>query len=290
MKWTPGGESQDIEDRRDESGGDGGGGFQFGGMHIGIGGAIVLLILSFVFKTNFFALLGGGSGGPAPAGVSRPNPARDAAEKPLVQFVSFVLDDTQKTWTTLLPQQTGKTYRHAKLVLYRGYTQSGCGNAQSATGPFYCPEDEKVYIDLGFFDELRQRFGAPGEFAQAYVVAHELGHHVQKILGIEQKVSQLQENDPRERNPLSVRLELQADCFAGIWAHSTQERQLLEQTDIASALGAASAVGDDRLQRMSTGHVSPETFTHGSSQQRMSWFRKGYQTGSIAACNTFATQ
>ena len=290
MKWTPGGESQDIEDRRDESGGDGGGGFQFGGMHIGIGGAIVLLILSFVFKTNFFALLSGGSGGGAPAAVSRPNPARDAAEKPLVQFVSFVLDDTQKTWTTLLPQQTGKTYRHAKLVLYRGYTQSGCGNAQSATGPFYCPEDEKVYIDLGFFDELRQRFGAPGEFAQAYVVAHELGHHVQKILGIEQKVSQLQENDPRERNPLSVRLELQADCFAGIWAHSTQERQLLEQTDIESALGAASAVGDDRLQRMSTGHVSPETFTHGSSQQRMSWFRKGYQTGSVAACNTFATQ
>jgi len=289
MKWTPGGESQDIEDRRAESGG-GGGGFQFGGMHIGIGGAIVLLILSFVFKTNFFALLGGGSGRPAPTTVSRPNPARDEAEKPLVQFVSFVLDDTQKTWTTLLPQQTGKPYRHAKLVLYRGYTQSGCGNAQSATGPFYCPEDEKVYIDLGFFDELRQRFGAPGEFAQAYVVAHELGHHVQKILGIEQKVSQLEESDPRERNPLSVRLELQADCFAGIWAHATQERQLLEQTDIQSALGAASAVGDDRLQRMSTGHVSPETFTHGSSEQRMSWFRKGFQTGSIAACNTFVTQ
>jgi uncharacterized protein len=290
MKWTPGGESQDIEDRRDESGGDGGGGFQFGGMHIGIGGAIILLILSFVFKQNFFAMLGGGSRGPAPAAVSRPNPARDAAEKPLVQFVSFVLDDTQKTWAKLLPEQTSKQYRHAKLVLYRGYTQSGCGNAQSATGPFYCPEDEKVYIDLGFFDELRQRFGAPGEFAEAYVLAHELGHHVQKILGIEQKVSQLQESDPRQRNPLSVRLELQADCFAGIWAHSTQERRLLEQTDIQSALGAASAVGDDRLQRMSRGHVSPESFTHGSSEQRMSWFRKGFQTGSIAACNTFATQ
>jgi predicted metalloprotease len=290
MKWTPGGESQDIEDRRDESGGDGGGGFQFGGIHIGIGGAIVLLVLSFVFRTNFFALLGGGSGSPAPAAVSRPDPARDEAEKPLVEFVSFVLDDTQKTWSTLLPQQTGKPYRHAKLVLYRGYTQSGCGSAQSATGPFYCAEDEKVYIDLGFFDELRQRFGAPGEFAQAYVVAHELGHHVQKILGTEQKVAQLVENDPRERNPLSVRVELQADCFAGIWAHSTQERQLLEQTDIQSALGAASAVGDDRLQRMSTGHVSPETFTHGSSEQRMTWFRKGFQSGSIAACNTFVLQ
>jgi len=288
MKWTPGGESQDIEDRRDESGGgDGGGGFQFGGMHIGIGGAIILLILSFVFHQNFFALLGGGSPGPAPATVSQPNPARDEAEKPEVQFVSFVLDDTQKTWTTLLPQQSAKPYRHAKLVLFRGSTQSGCGGAQSATGPFYCPEDEKVYIDLEFFDELKQRFGAPGEFAQAYVIAHELGHHVQKILGIEQKISQLQQSDPRQQNPLSVRLELQADCFAGIWAHSTQERGLLEQTDIQSALGAAAAVGDDRLQRQSTGHVSPETFTHGTSEQRMAWFRKGFTTGSVAACNTF---
>jgi len=288
MKWTPGGESQDIEDRRDESGGgDGGGGFQFGGMHIGIGGAIILLILSFVFKQNFFALLGGGPTGPAPATVSQPNPARDEAEKPLVQFVSFVLDDTQKTWTEILPEQSNKPYRHAKLVLFRNYTESGCGNAQSATGPFYCPEDEKVYIDLGFFDELKQRFGAPGEFAQAYVVAHELGHHVQKILGIEQKVSQLQQSDPRQQNPLSVRLELQADCFAGIWAHSTQQRGLLEQTDIQSALGAAAAVGDDRLQRMSTGHVSPESFTHGTSEQRTSWFRKGFDTGSITACNTF---
>jgi uncharacterized protein len=288
MKWTPGGESQDIEDRRDESGGDGGGGFQFGGMHIGIGGVIVLLILSFVFKQNFFALLGGGSVAPGPATISQPNPARDEAEKPLVQFVSFVLDDTQNTWTEILPEQSSRPYRHAKLVLFRNYTQSGCGNAQSATGPFYCPEDEKVYIDLGFFDELKQRFGAPGEFAQAYVVAHELGHHVQKILGIEQKVSQLQQSDPRQQNPLSVRLELQADCFAGIWAHSTQQRGLLEQTDIKSALGAAAAVGDDRLQRMSTGHVSPESFTHGTSEQRMGWFRKGFDTGSIAACNTFA--
>jgi uncharacterized protein len=287
MKWTPGGESQDIEDRRDESGG-GGGGFQFGGMHIGIGGAIVLLILSFVFKQNFFALLGGGPVGSGAATVSQPNPGRDEAEKPLVQFVSFVLDDTQRTWTEILPEQSNKPYRHAKLVLFREYTQSGCGNAQSATGPFYCPGDEKVYIDLGFFDELKERFGAPGEFAQAYVIAHELGHHVQKILGIEQKVSQLQQNDPRQQNPLSVRLELQADCFAGIWAHSTQQRGLLEQTDIQSALGAAAAVGDDRLQRMSTGHVSPESFTHGSSAERMNWFRKGFDSGSISACNTFA--
>ncbi|HWY26409.1 MAG TPA: neutral zinc metallopeptidase, partial [Candidatus Angelobacter sp.] len=269
MKWLPGGESQDIEDRRDDSGG--GGGFQFGGMHIGIGGAIVLLILSFVFKTNLFALLGGGTGDPGPA-VSRPNPSKDAAEKPLVQFVSFVLDDTQNTWTTLLPQQTGKQYHHAKLVLFRDYTQSGCGGAKSATGPFYCPEDERVYIDLGFFDELNRRFGAHGQFAQAYVLAHELGHHVQKLLGIEGKVHQVQESDSRQANPLSVKLELQADCFAGVWAHSTQQRGLLEKGDVESALSAASAVGDDRLQKMSTGHVSPESFTHGSSQQRMHWF------------------
>jgi predicted metalloprotease len=290
MKWTPGGESEDIEDRRDDTGGDGGGGgFQFGGMHIGIGGVILLLILSFVFKTNFFALLsGGGSSAPPAAAVRQPDTARDAAEKPMVQFVSFVLDDTQKAWTAILPEQTGKSYHHAKLVLFRDYIQSGCGGAQSATGPFYCPNDEKVYIDLGFFDELKRRFGAPGEFAQAYVIAHELGHHVQNTLGIERKMRQLQEENPRAQNPLSVKLELQADCFAGIWAHSTQQRGLLEQGDIESALGAASAVGDDRLQKMATGHVNPDSFTHGSSEQRMAWFRKGFDSGLISACNTFA--
>jgi predicted metalloprotease len=285
MKWTPGGESQDIEDRRDE-GDSGGGGFQFGGMHIGLGGAIVLLILSLLFKQNFFALLGGG--GPGAAHVaSQPNPAKDAAEKPLVQFVSFVLDDTQHNWEQILPEQSGRQYRHAKLVLFRNYTQSGCGSAESATGPFYCPEDEKVYIDLGFYDELKRRFGAPGEFAQAYVLAHEVGHHVQKLLGIEAKVRRLQEQNPRQQNPLSVRLELQADCLAGVWAHSTQQRGLLESGDVESALGAAAAVGDDRLQKMATGHVSPETFTHGSSRQRMHWFRMGLDNGTIAACNTF---
>jgi len=287
MKWTPGGESRDIEDRRDEEG-SGGGGFQFGGMHIGIGGAIVLLLLSLIFKQNFFALLSGGGPTSSPA-VSRPDPARTEAEKPLVQFVSFVLDDTQKNWEEILPQQAGKPYRHAKLVLFRNYTQSGCGSAESATGPFYCPRDEKVYIDLGFYDELRQRFGAPGQFAEAYVLAHEIGHHVQKLVGTEGKVRRLQEQNPREQNALSVRMELQADCFAGIWAHSTQQRGLLESGDVESALGAAAAVGDDRLQKMATGHVSPETFTHGSSQQRRSWFRKGLDTGSMAACNTFDT-
>jgi len=283
MKWTPEGESQDIEDRRDE-GGSGGGGFQFGGMHIGLGGAIVLLVLSLLFKQNFFALIGGGGATPV---ATRPNPAKTEAERPLVQFVSFVLDDTQKTWEQIFPRQTGKQYRHAKLVLFRNYTRSGCGAAESATGPFYCPEDEKVYIDLGFYDELKQRFGAPGEFAQAYVLAHEVGHHVQKLVGIEAEVRQLQEQNPRQQNALSVRMELQADCLAGVWAHTTQERGLLESGDVESALGAAAAVGDDRLQKMATGHVSPETFTHGSSQQRMNWFRKGLDNGSIAACNTF---
>jgi predicted metalloprotease len=287
MRWTPGDESQDIEDRRDESGG-GGGGFQFGGLHIGIGGAIVLLILSLVFKQNFFALLGGGSG-PGPAAVSTPDPARDNSEKPLVQFVSFVLDDTQNTWTQILPQQAGRPYHHAHLVLFRDYTQSGCGGAQSATGPFYCPQDEKVYIDLGFYDELKRRFGAPGEFAQAYVLAHEIGHHVQNILGVERKVSQLQRSDPRLQNPESVKLELQADCYAGVWAHSTQQRGLIDKNDVQSALGAAAAVGDDRLQKMSTGHVSPDSFTHGTSAQRTSWFTKGLDSGSMASCDTFGS-
>jgi predicted metalloprotease len=285
MKWTPGGESGDIEDRRDEGGG--GGGFQIGGMHIGIGGAIVLAILSFVFKTNLFSLIGVGTNVPGTA-VSQPDPARDAAEKPMVQFISFVLDDTQNNWTQILPQQTGTPYHHAKLVLFRDYTQSGCGGAESATGPFYCPEDERVYIDLSFFDELSRRFGAPGQFAQAYVLAHELGHHVQKLTGIEAKVRQLQESNSREVNPLSVKLELQADCFAGVWAHSTQQRGLLEKGDVESALGAASAVGDDHLQKMSTGHVSPESFTHGTSQQRMHWFNTGLDNGTVSACNTFA--
>lgn len=290
MRWTPGDTSQDVEDRRDEGGGGsgGGGGFGFGGMHVGLGGLLVLIVLSLIFKQNFFALLGGGGTAPrGPAVVSGPNPGRDQAEKPLVQFVSFVLDDTQKTWTEVLPQQAGTPYRHAKLVLFRDYTQSGCGGAESSTGPFYCPADEKVYIDLGFYDELKQRFGAPGEFAQAYVLAHEIGHHVQKIIGVESKVRRLQQGTPQSSNQLSVAMELQADCFAGVWAHSTQQRGLLEAGDVESALGAAAAVGDDRLQKMATGRVRPETFTHGSAEQRMTWFRKGLDSGSIAACNTF---
>jgi predicted metalloprotease len=283
MRWTPGGTSQDIEDRRDQ----GGGGFQFGGMHMGIGGALILLVLSLIFRQNFFALLGGGGAGPSSPEMSQPDPARDQQEQPLVQFVSFVLDDTQRTWEQILPQQAGSPYRHAKLVLFRNYTQSGCGSAESATGPFYCPQDEKVYVDLGFYDELRQRFGAPGQFAQAYVLAHEVGHHVQKILGTESRVRRLQESNPGAQNQISVLMELQADCLAGVWAHSTQQRNLLERGDVESALGAAAAVGDDRLQKMATGHVSPDSFTHGSSAQRVQWFEKGFNSGTISSCNTF---
>jgi len=282
MRWTPGGTSGDIEDRRDDGGG--GGGFGFGGMHIGIGGMIILLILSFVFKRNFFTLLSGGGG--ASSSIHEPDRARDAQEEPTVKFVSFVLDDAQQTWAGILQQQ-GIPYRHAKLVLFRDATTSGCGSARSATGPFYCPADEKVYIDLGFYDELKRRFGAPGDFAQAYVLAHELGHHVQKLIGVEQKVSALMRSEPNERNALSVKMELQADCLAGVWAHSTDQRKLLEKGDAESAMNAAAAVGDDRLQKMSTCRVSPESFTHGSSAQRTQWFSRGMDQGTIAACNTF---
>jgi predicted metalloprotease len=308
MRWTPGGRSDDLEDRRDDSGGDGGGGgFNFGGMHIGIGGFIILLVLSLVFKRNFLSLAGIGGGFNGPAQMSRPDSgpgrpggefrdqapghtrdqARDQREEPLVQFISFVLDDTQRTWTQILSAR-GVPYRHAKLVLFRDSIQSACGRARAATGPFYCPGDEKVYIDLGFYDELKQRFGVPGQFAQAYVLAHEIGHHIQKLTGIEQKVRAAQERNQGAANRLSVYLELQADCFAGVWGYSTEQRKLLDPGEVKEGLNAAAAVGDDRLQRMATGHVNPETFTHGSSQQRMDWFQKGFTTGDMNACNTFA--
>lgn len=279
MRWTPGGSSDDVEDRRSSSGGG------IGGIHIGLGGFVILGILSLVFHRNLFTLLQSGGGSPG-AGISQSDPARDQAERPLVDFVTFVLNDAQKTWAGTLSNQ-GVQYRHAKLVLFRNSIDSACGMAQSASGPFYCPTDEKVYIDLAFYSELKQRFGAPGEFAEAYVLAHEMGHHVQKLLGIERKVVEAERANPRQANLYSQKLELQADCFAGIWGHSTEQRNLLEAGDVESAIRAAAAVGDDRLQKMETGHVSPDSFTHGSSAERTHWFRTGFDAGTIPACNTF---
>jgi predicted metalloprotease len=253
-------------------------------MRIGLGGALVLLVLSLVFKQNFFALLSGGadSGTPSASAPVQSTPEEDKE----VQFVSFVLDDAQATWERLF-QARGQSYQHAKLVLFRDAIQSACGFAQTASGPFYCPGDEKVYIDLGFYDELKQRFGAPGDFAQAYVLAHELGHHVQRLLGTEAQVREAQQRNPDAANQLSVALELQADCYAGVWGHETQQRNILESGDVDEGLQAAAAVGDDRIQKMSGQAVSPEAFTHGSSEQRTTWFRRGFESGRPEDCDTF---
>lgn len=296
MEWTPGGTSSDIEDRRDSSGGGGGGfgfgGGGFGGIHIGIGGFLLLLAASYFFHINLFGLFSGGSPvAPVTGEADRaaPDAAKDRAEAPEVQFVSFVLDDVQNTWTRILPEQAGVNYHHAKLVLYRGSTDAGCGLAQSITGPFYCPEDEKVYLDLDFFAELMNRFQAPGQFAQAYVIAHELGHHVQKLVGTEEKVQAAMQQDRAHANEYSVKLELQADCYAGIWGHSGERRNIVEQADVPQGLAAAAAVGDDRLQKMTQGYVSPESFTHGTSAQRTEWFRRGLNSGRMADCDTFGS-
>ena len=281
MDWTPGGTSGDIEDRRGSSGGFGG----MGGGGIGIIGFVILLIISLITGRNYIgsALSGGGqSSVRAPA---RPGPGA-GNENREVQLVSFVLDDVQKTWTQVFAAH-GRTYRHAKLVLYRDMTYSGCGTAQASTGPFYCPEDEKVYIDLSFWNELKQFGGSTGDFAQAYVVAHELGHHVQKLLGIETRMRRLAQQDPEDKNHLSVDLELQADCFAGVWGHSTEQRNIVHPEDVDEALKAAAAVGDDHLQKMAGRAVSPERWTHGSSAQRSEWFRRGLQGGTVESCSTF---
>ena len=285
MDWTPGGISSDVEDRRDS----GGGGFGFGGGGLGIVGFVVLLVISLITGRNFLGGVGGGDGQAnvqEDRPVSRQPGSRAPDEDRDAQLISFVLDDAQKTWTQIFAAH-GRTYRHAKLVLYRDATYSGCGTAQAATGPFYCPEDEKVYIDLSFWNELKRFGGDTGDFAQAYVVSHELGHHVQKLLGIESKMRQLAQQESGEQNQLSVDLELQADCFAGVWAHSTEQRNIVHPDDIAGALKAAAAVGDDHLQRMSGRAVSPETWTHGSSAEREEWFKRGLQGGQVNSCPTF---
>ena len=285
MRWTPGDESSNIEDRRGDSGGGG-----IGGIHLGIGGTIIVLVLSLIFHRNLFTLLGSGdaTSSSTASDTSAPPASETPAEHKEVQFVSFVLDDAQQTWAKILPQE-GASYHDAKLVLFRDGVQSGCGQAETAMGPFYCPLDEKVYIDLGFYDELRDKFGAPGEFAQAYVLAHELGHHVQHLEGIDTQMQRLQRQHPDQTNELSVKLELQADCYAGVWGHSTQQRQLLDPGDVQAGLQAAASVGDDRLQKMSTGHVSPESFTHGTSAQREAWFKRGFDSGDPKACDTFSS-
>jgi len=280
MDWTPGGISSDIEDRRESSGGFGG----MGGGGIGIVGFVILLIISLVTGRNYLGnvLSGGGS-----SSVNAPaRPDRSFNENRDVQLISFVLDDAQKTWTQIFADH-GRNYRHAKLVLYRDMTYSGCGTAQEATGPFYCPEDEKVYIDLSFWGDLKRFGGSTGDFAQAYVVAHELGHHTQKLLGVESRMQRLAEQDPAERNHLSVDLELQADCFAGVWGHSTEQRNIVHPEDVDEALKTAASVGDDHLQRMAGRAVSPERWTHGSSAQRAEWFRKGLEGGTVGSCTTF---
>ena len=277
MRWTRGGTSENIEDRR---------GVRVGrGVGVGLGGIVVLGLLSLLTGQNFLALLGPlnemTSQTTEESGPIQSTPEEDER----VQFVSFVLDDAQSTWAKLLPGR----YRPAKLVLFREVVQSGCGTAQSAMGPFYCPLDEKAYIDLGFYEDLRSRFGAKGgDFAQAYVLAHELGHHVQHVLGIDEHVRRAQQQRPDMQNPLSVRMELQADCFAGVWGHATQQRSILEAGDLEDALNAASAIGDDRIQQRMGGGVQPESFTHGSAEQRVQWFRRGFESGNPESCDTFA--
>ena len=263
----------------------------------GMGGLLLLLLLFVCTRGDLLQVMtdpnlqnpGAGPGMGFPGEVAAPPPLSPPGgiqsspdEERTVDFVSFVLDDLQATWARLLPG-----YEETKLVLFRDAVRSGCGMAASQMGPFYCPADKKVYIDLDFYDELQRRFGAPGDFAQAYVLAHEVGHHIQRITGIEAKVRQLQRQRPDAANQLSVRMELQADCLAGVWGHSTAQRNLLEHGDIEEGLNAASAIGDDNIQRQTTGRVSPDGFTHGSSEQRVHWFRKGLESGDPDACNTF---
>jgi predicted metalloprotease len=264
-----------------------------GGRGLGLGGLLLLVVVGMALGIDPLALLGGlsgstvqlpsgGSGG-LDAATPRPGePVTTPEEEELVDFISFVLDDAQSVWSGFVPG-----YRNAKLVLFRDAVDSGCGFAQSAMGPFYCPADQKVYIDLAFYEELRRRFGAPGDFAQAYVLAHEIGHHVQHLSGTDAEVRRAQRSNPGRANALSVAMELQADCYAGVWGHATAQRDLLESGDLEEGLAAAAAVGDDRIQSMATGRVSPESFTHGSSQQRMQWFRRGFESGDPNACDSF---
>ncbi|NMG74375.1 KPN_02809 family neutral zinc metallopeptidase [Aromatoleum diolicum] len=280
MLFRKGRESQNVEDRRGSHFG--------GGRTIGIG-TIVLALVAMYFGIDPSIVLdtAGVTQSPAPESAKDAAP-RSPAEDELARFASLVLADTEDTWGPIF-EAGGQKYQEPRMVLFTGATRSGCGVGEAAMGPFYCPADHKVYLDLSFFNELQQRFRAPGDFAQAYVIAHEVGHHVQNLLGISGKVQEARERaSEREANQLSVRLELQADCFAGVWAHhADRTRQILEAGDVEEALGAATAIGDDQLQRRTQGRVMPDSFTHGSSAQRVRWFRAGLEKGSVRACDTF---
>jgi hypothetical protein len=281
MRLDDDGDRSNVEDRR---------GSMLGGsgLKLGLGGTLVVLALSVVFRTDLFALIGQGPGVPTPSPASSAQGERRAeAEAALEKLAAATFNDGQRLWTAELARRRAE-YRPARLVLFWDETRSGCGEAAAAMGPFYCPVDERVYLDLGFYRQLATRFGAPGQFAQAYVVAHELGHHLQKLLGIEARVREAQRRDPAARNALSVRMELQADCLAGIWGRSVQDRRILDPGDLESGLGAAAAVGDDRLQKAATGRVAAESFTHGSAAQRVRWFRAGFNGGRLEDCDTFA--
>ena len=268
-----------------------------GGKMAGGGLGILGLIIAVLFGGNVLGGGGGGGFGIDPGtggfGTTPGESARGLDEAPdpdaqLTEFVTFVVEDVQASWQEQFAT-AGQQYEVTTLVLFEdGVQTGGCGSATSATGPFYCPADSKVYLDLGFFRDLSSRFGAPGDFAQAYVIAHEFGHHVQNVLGVNEQVRAAQQRNPDDANELSVRLELQADCFAGVWAHSAYQDDLLEPGDLEEGLGAAAAVGDDRIQKEATGRVNPESFTHGSSEQRMEWFEKGYKSGDPDDCNTFS--
>ncbi len=287
MRWDGNRESENVEDRRDQ----GGGAPVFGGRSIGIGTIVVALIGGWVLGINPLTLLGVLSGG-SPVAVQQQAPAgKPPADDQLARFVSTVLADTEDVWKDVF-RQNGGSYQEPRLVLFRGTTQTACGAGQAAMGPFYCPSDKKVYIDLGFYQTLKNQLGAPGDFAQAYVIAHEVGHHVQNLLGISAKVDGMRGRvGQAEYNQLSVRLELQADCLAGVWAHHAQNaRQILEQGDVEEAMNAAAKIGDDALQRAAGGAVVPDSFTHGTSAQRQRWFNSGLQGGALKGCDTFSAK
>ena len=293
MKWEGNRESDNVEDRRDGGGGGGGLGGLIGGRGIGIGAIVIALVGGWVFGINPLTILSMLSGGGAPtAQVQQQTPApKPPADDRMAAFVSTVLADTEDVWKDVFAKGGG-TYQEPRLVLFRGATQTACGQGQAAMGPFYCPGDQKVYIDLGFYETLKNKLGAPGDFAQAYVIAHEVGHHVQNLLGISGKVDQMRGRVSKaDYNVLSVKLELQADCFAGVWAnHAQNARQILEQGDVEEAMNAAAKIGDDALQRSSGGAVVPESFTHGTSAQRQRWFDAGLKNGSVKACDTFSAR